>query len=58
MISIEVGLGFGTALGCCVEGTTAGDVKVDVKDDVLVIGDGDVTDGVAAAAGVTGDVAV
>ena len=57
-MSIEVGLGFGTALGC--DEGTAGDVKVDVRDDVLVIGDGDVTavpDGVAVA-GVTGDDAV
>ena len=54
-MSIEVGLGFGTALGC-VEGTG---VKADVRDEVLVIGVGDVTaadpDGVA---GVTGDDAV
>ena len=59
-MSIEVGLGFGTALGCGDEVTDDGDVRVDVNDDVLVMGDGDVTtadtpDGVTAAAGATDD---
>ena len=53
-MSIEVGLGFGTALGCD-EGTA---VKVDVRDEVLVIGDGDVTAVPDGVAGVTGDDAV
>ena len=53
-MSIEVGLGFGTALGC-VEGTG---VKADVRDEVLVIGVGDVTADPDGVAGVTVDDAV
>ena len=49
-----MGLGFGTALGC-VEGTG---VKADVRDEVLVIGVGDVTADPDGVAGVTGDDAV